>query len=307
MKLHLDSQDNAIYTLDLNFMGRQGAIAAYLIPHKNGAALVECGPGSTISTLLSNLHSHGYAVSDISDVLVTHIHLDHAGASGWLARQGATIHVHPVGAPHLLNPKKLLTSARRIYGNAMETLWGEFLPVPEKQLVIHQDQELIEIEGLEFRPLETPGHATHHFAYLLDGVCFSGDIAGVRVPGVHHIRLPMAPPEFHLESWRQSLEKLRQEKITHILPTHFGIFPDPDWHLNAVSEALENIEQWMSEIMPLELPLEELETEFLQLENKRALASGVDPNLLDIYETANPPWISLLGIQRYWRKYRQGD
>ena len=200
--------EGKIQTLDLKFRGFSGAIAAYLIPHSQGAVLVECGPGSTSMALEAGLQGIGLKVSDISDVLLTHIHLDHAGAAGWLARHGARIHVHPVGAPHLLNPEKLLASAARIYGDNMHTLWGEFLPVPEEQLTVHEDGEVIEIEGLRFRALDTPGHAFHHYAYIYQEVCFSGDIGGVRVGGARHVRLPMPPPEFNLELWRESVRRL---------------------------------------------------------------------------------------------------
>src|SRR5512135_1743102 len=118
-----------VITLDLNFQGKTQAIAAYLVRHSGGAILIESGPGSTRAALQAGLAANGLSVSDITHVLLTHIHLDHAGAAGWLARQGAEIYVHPVGAPHLLNPGKLLASAGRIYGDKMETLWGEFLPV----------------------------------------------------------------------------------------------------------------------------------------------------------------------------------
>jgi glyoxylase-like metal-dependent hydrolase (beta-lactamase superfamily II) len=301
------SSKATIHTIDLKFQGRTGAIAAYLITHKNGVILVECGPGSTIPELAAGLNNHGYSVSDISDVLLTHIHLDHAGASGWLARQGANIHVHPVGAPHLAEPSKLLTSAGRIYGDQMAPLWGEFLPVPKDQITIHQDQEVIEIDDLDFRVLETPGHASHHFAYLHERVCFCGDIGGVRVAGVRLIRLPMAPPEFQPRKWRQSLEKLRQEEISHLLPTHFGVYSDVNWHLDAAQKAIEAVESWMESIRPDKFSADELNREFVNWENQRAQEVGLDPESLKVFETANPSWISTLGIQRYWRKYRNPE
>jgi glyoxylase-like metal-dependent hydrolase (beta-lactamase superfamily II) len=305
MQNQLQVKNHIVHTLDLNFRGIEGAIACYLIPHRTGVVLVECGPGSTIPVLQAHLKSHGYNVVNISDVLLTHIHLDHAGASGWLAARGARIHVHPVGAPHLVDPQKLLSSAGRIYGDKMDLLWGEFLPVPASQLIVHQDREMIEIEDLTFRPLETPGHASHHFAYIFDGICFSGDIAGVRMTGARHIRLPMPPPEFNLEQWRHSLEILRLERITHILPTHFGIFSDPDWHLSAVEQALDDIDSWMVEYMPLDLLPEEFEAEFLKWERQRAQTDHIESTDANVYRTANPSQISILGIQRYWRKYRQ--
>jgi len=303
----LSSQGNLVHTIDLHFQGFPSAIASYLIPHQTGAILVECGPGSTISNLLASLDSYGYSAAEISDVILTHIHLDHAGASGWFARSGARIHVHSLGAPHLINPEKLLASAGRIYGEEMEHLWGEFTPVPEEQLIIHQDKENFKIEDLSFTVLDTPGHANHHFAYIFEKICFCGDIGGVRIPGSNHIRLPMPPPEFLVEKWRNSLNKLRQQDLTHILPTHFGSYSDPDEHLLAVEKALDDVDRWMEEIMPLELPPDEIMTEFLQWEEERSQAAGVEPNLRKIYETANPSWMSIHGVERYWRKYRQGN
>ncbi len=191
-----------VTTIDLNFMRIPGAIAAYLIRQPNGAILIECGPGSTIPALLEGLKRNHINVKNIKDVLLTHIHLDHAGAAGWLARQGARIHVHPNGAPHLLNPEKLLASAARIYGDKMGDLWGEFLAVPPDQLSVLNDGEAVNIQGLNIRPIDTPGHADHHFAYIIEDICFSGDIGGVRLTNTHHIRLPMPPPEFHPGKWR---------------------------------------------------------------------------------------------------------
>jgi glyoxylase-like metal-dependent hydrolase (beta-lactamase superfamily II) len=299
--------ETSIHTLDLKFMGIPRTIACYLIPHENGAVLVESGPGSTLPALRDALKAHGLAPADITDVLLTHIHLDHAGAAGWLSRQGARIHVHPVGAPHMLNPEKLLASARRIYGDMMETLWGEFLPVPEERLSVLHDGELLEIEGLRFRAIDTPGHAEHHFAYLFEDVCFSGDIGGVRLPGTKHIRLPMPPPEFRLEKWRKSLARLQEEQFTRIAPTHFGLFSDPDWHLGALEQALDEVDEWMEIIMPEEPEIERLKEDVTEWARERSLEDGVDPKIIEAYETANPSWMSAYGIQRYWRKFRNPD
>jgi glyoxylase-like metal-dependent hydrolase (beta-lactamase superfamily II) len=298
--------EGAIQTLDLNFLGFAGAIAVYLIPHAHGVVLIECGPGSTNEALVSGLQAYGLKVGDISDVLLTHIHLDHAGAAGWLARQGARIHVHPVGAPHLLNPEKLLSSARRIYGDSMQTLWGDVFPVPDERLQIHLDDEIIEIEGLRFRALDTPGHAYHHFAYLYEDVCFSGDIGGVRVGGVRHVRLPMPPPEFNLELWRESIHKLQAEYarggFRRIAPTHFGTFDDPGWHLKAVDQALDDVEGWILHVMPTNPSPDELKDLFIQWTEERSLRYGLEPGLLGPFEAVNPSWMSAYGIHRYWHK-----
>lgn len=300
--------EGTIHTLDLNFQNFAGAIAVYLIPHRHGAVLVECGPGSTVAALQAGLQAHGLQIQDITDVLLTHIHLDHAGAAGWLARQGARIHVHPVGAPHLKNPEKLLSSAARIYGESMQMLWGDFLPVPEDRLLTHQDGEVIEIETLRFRALDTPGHAYHHFAYLYDDVCFTGDIGGVRLSNVRHLRLPMPPPEFNLELWRESLRKLQVEfdrgAFQRIAPTHFGLFNDPAWHLQAVEQALNDVEAWILQVMPAEPTTDELKERFMQWTQERSLHYGLEPDLLGPFEAANPSWMSAYGIHRYWHKVR---
>lgn len=297
-----------IRTLDLNFRGLQGGIASYLIPHEHGCVLVESGPGSTIAALRSGLAEHGFEIGDVTDVLLTHIHLDHAGAAGWLAGQGARVHVHPNGAAHLIDPGKLIASATRIYGEMMDTLWGEFLPVPEEKLSIPADRDVIEIEGLAFRAIDTPGHASHHYSYILDDVAFTGDVGGVRLGGLRELRLPMPPPEFNPEQWRASLRRLRDEfeeaGTRQVAPTHFGVYTDPDWHLAAIAKALDEVEEWMLAVMPRALPIEELRTEFVEWIDSSPHQDGWSERLGAVQESVNPAFMSADGIQRYWRKFR---
>jgi len=290
-------------TLDLNFQGRPGAIAAYLIRHADGAVLVECGPGSTIEGLKAGLQAHGLTPRHVTHLLLTHIHLDHAGAAGWLAGEGAQVCVHPVGAPHMLDPGKLLVSARRIYGDAMESLWGEFLPVPDDKLMAVKDGDEIVVGGLRFVVLETPGHAEHHNAYLFEDMCFTGDIGGVRIPAYRYLRLPLVPPELHLEKWRQSIERLQRAGLRHIAPTHFGIFDDPVWHLQAVADELDAAARWLEQVMPADPPIEALRARFVAWFEAQANSVGVDKETLRTYEIANPTWMSADGLQRYWRKH----
>lgn len=285
-------------------MGVPGTIAAYLIPHEHGGVLVESGPGSTLPSLQSGLKSLGLTVNDITDVFVTHIHLDHAGACGWLSHQGARIHVHPLGAPHLLNPTRLLSSASRIYGDMMDSLWGEFLPVPPDRLSVLGDGDIVEVYGLRFRAIDTPGHADHHHAYIFQGNCFSGDIGGVRMATIRHIRLPMPPPEFHLGKWRKSLGRLKNERFTHIIPTHYGVFDDVEWHMSSLDQALDDVETFIDTILPSNPQIESLDESFLEWSRNRSLDEGITPEQIDLYETANPSWMSTFGIQRYWLKHR---
>jgi glyoxylase-like metal-dependent hydrolase (beta-lactamase superfamily II) len=293
-----------VVTLDLNFQGRPHAIAAYLIRYADGAVLVESGPGSTLSALETGLAKEGLTPRDVTHVLLTHIHLDHAGAAGWLARQGAQVFVHPVGAPHMLDPEKLIASATRIYGDKMEPLWGEFLPVPESQLAVPKEAEAIQIGNMEFIPLNTPGHAEHHYAYLFEDILFSGDVGGVRIPGYPYLRVPMPPPELHIERWRESLARLRREKFTFIAPTHFGVFDDPAWQLDEVEKGLDSASRWLEETMPSDPPIEELRKSFTAWMMAEGEKIGLDEEVSKAYELANPPGMSADGLLRYWRKVR---
>ncbi len=298
-----------LHTLDLNFQGKGKTIASYLIPHSKGGILVECGPGSTQKTLQAECDQLGFSIGDISDVLLTHIHLDHAGAAGWLARQGAQIHVHHVGAPHMMDPGKLLSSAKRIYGDQMDPLWGEFLPVPEERISILHDGDEIAIGDHLFQVVDTPGHAYHHMAYIWEEFCFSGDIGGVRIhtPGPKHLRIPMPPPSLHLGKWKESIEKLRARRFSKIACTHFGIYNDVDWHLEAVLEEINAVESWIQETLSQDVSLEKLRESFSNWARERSLSRGMEEEWLEYYEQANPSAMSADGILRYWKTELQDD
>ena len=293
-----------VHTLDLNFLWKPNTIGVFLVPHSKGAALVECGPGTTIPTLIQNLSSHNLAPNDITDVFLTHVHLDHAGSAGWWARQGATVHVHAVGAHHMIDPSKLISSATRIYGDQMDQLWGEFLPVPESKINILQDNDEVEIGGLNFRVLDTPGHADHHMSYILDGICFSGDVGGVHMPGIKAVRLPTVPPEFHIGKWRNSLKRFRDENIRTFATTHFGIHADAEWHLAAIEQALDDVEGWMESVMKGNPTRESLRLQFKNWLHAKANESGLTPEMIGAYDTAISSQMSADGIYRYWHKYQ---
>lgn len=294
-----------ITTLDLLFLGQPGLIAAYLLPHSGGAALVETGPGSTIPALQAALKEHGYSPSDVTDVFVTHIHLDHAGAAGWLARHGARIHVHHRGLPHLADPERLLASAGRIYGDQMHALWGDMLPVPSENLTALYDGDVWTADGITLRAVDTPGHATHHMAFVVDDLCFSGDVGGIRLEGPRHILMPMPPPEFHLELWQASCLRLSDLGVARIAPTHFGIYPDAAEHLELLGETLAATADWIAAEVP-GCSTAELEHKLAAWMEARSLDHGLTLPQHQKYETANPSPTSAWGIERYWRKYREG-
>lgn len=297
--------DPTILTIDLKFRGRSGTIGAYLIPHSDGGILIETGPGSTINNLIAGLDNLGYQIEDITDVFLTHIHLDHAGAAGWWAQHGARIHVHENGAPHLINPEKLLASAGRLYGDMMDSLWGEFLPVLEDHISIMHDQDVTQIGNLSIRALDVPGHANHHLVYLVGDACFSGDIGGIRLSPHQYICLPMPPPDFHLENWHASIKYIQKFDPLRIIPTHFGVYSDARWHLQAVLEELDEVAAWIEEKIPLNPSLEDLRQQFIEFEQTRAQKYGVDKVIAENQQIANPSFMSADGILRYWNKYRK--
>lgn len=268
--------------------------------------LVESGPGSSIEHLKEGLSRIGLQPSDISDVLLTHIHLDHGGAAGWLAQQGANIHVHPLGAPHLKDPTRLIASATRIYGDNMDRLWGEFLPVPEDQLFVVKDGDSIQIQDLLFKAIETPGHASHHHAYLMEDICFCGDIGGVRIPGPKFIRLPTPPPEFMPEYWQASITKIRAVRPERVALTHYGIYEDADDHLDLLERVFDEFQAWISTNVSDGPDQTTLQARNRTRESARLEGLGLSKADIQLYEAVNDSSSSADGVYRYWKKYMKG-
>jgi glyoxylase-like metal-dependent hydrolase (beta-lactamase superfamily II) len=293
-----------IITIDLNFQNKPQAIASYLIRQNDSVILIESGPASTLSTLETALQAEGLSTRDVTHVLLSHIHLDHAGAAGQLAQQGAQIYVHPLGAPHLINPEKLIVSATRIYGERMNQLWGEILPVPQNQLTIPNEAQEFAIGNLKFLPIHTAGHAEHHYSYLFEDTCFCGDVGGVRIPGYAYLRVPMPPPEFHFARWYESIGRLQALKFKRIAPTHFGIYDDADWQLDTLEKNLVAIETWLEEVMPNNPTLENLREQFTKWMEDQSLQQGLSEDVIKAYTLANPIGMSADGLLRYWKKYK---
>jgi glyoxylase-like metal-dependent hydrolase (beta-lactamase superfamily II) len=291
-----------IHTLDLNFQDTPNTIASYLVINSGGPVLVETGPGSTIETMKARLSEHGLTPQDIKNVLVTHIHLDHAGAAGWWAHQGAQIFVHHVGAPHLIDPARLLDSAGRIYGDRMESLWGSILPAPAAQVTPVFDGDIISAAGLSFKAIATPGHAYHHHVYQLGNVAFTGDASGIHIPGPSFVDLPAPPPEFNPDLWVKSIARLRDMSVEAIYPTHFGRVDDWKGHLDRfeilMSEATEFVRIRLEEGLERDAIL----GDYLGWQRERASGAEIESRLADRYELSNPLFMSVDGIIRYWNK-----
>jgi glyoxylase-like metal-dependent hydrolase (beta-lactamase superfamily II) len=291
-----------IETLDLHYRGVPRVIASYLIIGPEAPVLVETGPGSTLPTLLSALGDRGLAAADIRHVLVTHIHLDHAGAAGWWAEQGATIYVHPFGARHLIDPTKLIASATRIYGDEMETLWGDILPAPAEHVVAVQDGDVLELGGLSFTAIETPGHARHHHVYHLEDIAFTGDAAGIKLPGSPWIDVPAPPPEFDLEAWKVTIDKIRQLGCRTLFPTHYGATSEVDTQLDGLELALVEAVDFVQSMMDGGLDHGQMVEEYGRRLQDRFAGLSLSPELQQAFEFSNPMAMSVTGISRYLSK-----
>ena len=294
-----------VILIDTEHIGNAGTVGAYLLPYGQALALIETGPSSTLPALEAGIRQAGYEPEALQAVFLTHIHLDHGGAAGTLAqRYGATVYVHEVGAPHLRDPSRLMASATRIYGEQMDYLWGTMEAVPEGQLRVLEDNELVTLGQRSLRAIETPGHASHHFAYLLDdGSVFSGDAAAIRFAGSAVVRPALPPPEVNLELWDTTLERLRQLSASRLLLTHFGEVLEVDSHLEQVRsqnwlwakavlagmQAGESDSDLMARIEALSLR---------QLED-----DGADPKTIHRHRVTSNDAMTVMGLSRYWRKH----
>jgi len=290
-----------IKIIDLNFFSEQ-TIASFLIETSDGPFLIETGPDSTFSNLEKGIKESGYDPEEIKHVLLTHIHLDHAGAAWHFAENGATIHVHSKGAPHMAHPSKLLQSAERIYGDKMDFLWGTMKPISSDQIHIVEDSDEIRLGNTKIKALYTPGHAQHHLAYVIDDVVFTGDVGGVRIDG-KAVEPPCPPPDINLELWQKSIDRLRELRPEALYLTHFGKYEDVGNHLDELEERLYRYADWMKQQMIDGKEKEQITKDFERYLQSDLKESGLDKKGLEKYEIADPSWMSVSGLMRYWKKY----
>lgn len=223
-----------LWLVDTQFQGERQIIASYLIVGEGELALVDVGAAAALGQLLAGVRMAGFDPADITHLLLTHVHLDHAGAAGALVRQlpRAQVYVHRIGAPHLVDSSRLMRSATRIYGDRMERLWGTMEPTPEDRLEIVDDGDEIHIGSRRLKALYTPGHAIHHIALYDEarGVAFPGDVAGVSIEGIDFVRPPTPPPDLSLEDWDESIARLDALGLQRLYLPHFGEVDAPARH-----------------------------------------------------------------------------
>lgn len=294
-----------IQIIDLHFQ-LENAIASFIVETEEGPVIIETGPHSTFPQLLKELHKLGYQQSDVKHVLLTHIHFDHAGAAWAFAASGATVYVHPVGWKHLQDPTRLYGSAKRIYGDMMETLWGKMEKIPENQLIAVPDEEIISIGGKDFKALHTPGHASHHIAWQLDDVIFTGDVAGAKINN-GPVSPPCPPPDIDLEAWLKSIERIRELNPRLLYLTHFGIVENVNEHLDELIFMLRDWGEWIKIRWEKGMDHTSITPEFKAYAAKQLADAGLSESEIAIYEAANPAWMSVAGLLRYWTKKAEAD
>ena len=280
--------------LDLLHCGDARRIASYLVETDDGLALFDCGPTTCIPALRRALEGRGVELADVRHLLLSHIHLDHAGAAGSLVREhpGLTVHVSEIGAPHVVDPSRLEASARRLYGDAFDELWGQLEPVPAGNVSTYADDVL----GLEVIP--APGHASHQVSLLHDdGTLYNGDAAGVRISPGRFVFAPTPPPEVDLEAWERTLDELERRAPRRVALIHFGVFDDVERHLSALRETMHAWGERVAHGMD--------EPTFVAA--ARADVAAADPGDAEAYDRAAPYWHCYLGLERYWRKRREAQ
>jgi glyoxylase-like metal-dependent hydrolase (beta-lactamase superfamily II) len=271
--------------IDLLHRGAERVIGCYLLETDDGPALFDCGPASDIGALKAGLRDRGLQLTDVRHLLLSHIHLDHAGATGVLVREHPELQVHvsEVGAPHLVDPSRLERSARRLYGDTFDDLWGELAPVPDENVHIVGKNTL----GLETFP--TTGHASHHVSYLSDdGTLYAGDAAGVRIQPDDYVAPPTPPPEFDLEAWELTIDEMSRREPARLALIHFGAVDEPQPHLD---ELRDRLRAWTALVAD-----GAKEEEFLAQTSAERDRASSHP---DVVERAMPLWQSYAGIQRY--------
>ncbi|WP_053057820.1 MBL fold metallo-hydrolase [Rubrobacter aplysinae] len=297
--------------MDLNFLGSEEIIGSFLLTGEESAALIETGPTTCLEALEEGLAERGVAREDVRQVFLTHVHLDHAGAAGHLAERlpNATFYVHEIGYPHLLDPSKLLKSATRIYGEDMDKLWGEMRPVPEDRLVSLSDGAEIRTAGTTITAHDTPGHAYHHFAYMEDstGSLFTGDVAGIRLPGQSYVRPPTPPPEIDVEAWMRSIQRVRELDPARTFLTHFGDYDDVERHLGELEQRLQEWMLFVESRLDDGQSREEITDELATKGDAELLAEGGNPDDPDRYELAGNYEMLVAGLARYVEKRQQQE
>jgi glyoxylase-like metal-dependent hydrolase (beta-lactamase superfamily II) len=291
-----------IHVLDTQHLGRPGIIAVTLLETETGPVLFDTGPESTFENVATELRQLGFDPGDVRHVFLSHIHFDHAGAAWRFAALGATIYVHPRGAPHLIDPAKLVASATRLYGGEMERLWGKFSAIAPERVRVLEADAAVRVAPFEVRAIETPGHASHHHIYHWDDTVFGGDVAGVRLGGGPPVP-PLVPPELDIEAWRASIAKIRELNPARLYLPHFGLVTaDIAGHLDALEARIVRWSLWFRDRLRAGDDEQAMRTAFARYVTSELRSAAAAESELADYEQADPSFMAVSAATRYWRK-----
>lgn len=293
---------NNVDTVDLLFQDTPGIIAASVFDTGDGLAIVDTGPTSTLPNLEAGLARLGASLRDIRHILLTHIHFDHAGATGHLLERlpKARAYVHERGAPHLINPEKLVASATQIYGDHMDRLWGEMKAIDPDRLKVLIGGEGLRLGQTEIHALYTPGHAVHHLAYAAGDELFLGDVGGIRLIEQQTPRAPTPPPDINLEVWRESIATLRKLDSRTLHVAHYGSYANTPQHWDGLLRTMELDASRVREPLLAGKDFDQISAQFT--EELLSDMAQEHPDLPERYEFACPPWMSVQGLMRYWKR-----
>jgi len=292
-------------TIDLGFQGFSQVIAAFAAPTGDGRfVLFESGPASSVEAAERGIAELDFSIEDLAAIFVTHVHLDHSGGAGVLARRtGCTVHAHPAGVAHLIDPDaKLLPSAERLYGDMLEPHWGKTEGVPSRQLKTVEHGAKIEIGDLVVTGWYTPGHAVHHVAWQVGADVVTGDVGGIRFPGADHVAPPMPPPDIDVEAWRESLSLIRGLSPERLLLTHYGAFDDPIRHLDELEERLLRWTAIAERTLAGNKSREDLAGALGVLDEEEIAAESLPEDIVERYRRLCPMAENSAGLFRYAKK-----
>jgi glyoxylase-like metal-dependent hydrolase (beta-lactamase superfamily II) len=290
--------------IDLNFRGSPQVIAAAIVPGRDGLTLIDPGPTSCLATLESGLATRGHRLRDVRTILLTHIHLDHAGATGTIVERvpHVKVYVHERGAPHMIDPARLLASSARLHGDQMDTLWGAFVAVPAANVTALSGGERLDVGGTALKVAYTPGHAKHHVSFLDEhtGVAYVGDTGGVRVGG-EYVIAPTPPPDIDVEVWNASLDTIAAWQPVSLFITHFGEVTPSKAHLARVRDELARSAQFVK--AGLEAPGSDESrmqayADFVRRDIRKTL-SEQEARVAELAAPFDQLW---QGLARYWSK-----
>jgi glyoxylase-like metal-dependent hydrolase (beta-lactamase superfamily II) len=298
------------WLIDLQFQNRALAIASAVIDTPHGALIVDPGPSTCRERLMAELASAGIGSRDVHGLLLTHIHLDHAGASGSLVREHPhwKVFVHERGAVHLVDPSKLLASATRLYGADMDRLWGEFAAVPASNVTSLKGGEQLTFGSRQIDVVVLKGHATHHVGYFdrATGIIYAGDTAGIRTADDPYVYPPTPPPDIDLELWRETVGLIRGLGPAGVFITHFGYKRDPVAHFDLLDTEIDYWGRFSRELLASGRDGQTLEREFVDGIVAR-MTAAIGAERAGAYIAAAPLGHCWAGLVRYWQKKGTGD